>query len=245
MMKLDTGGQIATSLICLGVLGIYSFGCSTPAAYGPSGDERLATAVEGGESDQAAESNAQYLAELQRLSCRDLSEPLTQLETPPDIEAIPQEEDEGEEDSLNVEEEHLTNLMGILEELRRRQKGMAEILSDRPDLSFYSRAAGDGREYDVPSLTRECNLLVEQAELTLEGFIRELLSMPIISEVEQVGRRFRTIPRERVDLDLLDSAVEVLATYDADRLRGQVQAAKARLEEEKAEAQRPQRRRRR
>ncbi|MFW5878582.1 MAG: hypothetical protein ACOCVR_02085, partial [Myxococcota bacterium] len=108
-----------------------------------------------------------------------------------------------------------------------------------------SGPAPGGDTYDVPALTRECNTVLQDAETALDGFIRELLSMPIISEVERRGRRVVSIPKERVDFALLEAAVEVLAPFDGDVLMGRIESARARLEEEKEQANRPIRRRRR
>ncbi len=231
---------------CHRLLGTLAFAllaaCTTPAAYGPSGDERLARAVDGGD-EQAGLANAQHLAEIQRHSCGDLAGRVSDLQTPPPMDAGTDPDEEAPK--VNLEEEHLAALTGAVRELRRRRGAMGDILGSRPDLGFFSGAAADGRHYDVPELARECDLLLEQAELALDAFIREIPSMPIISEVERVGRRVRSVPRERVDFALLATSVEILAPFDADRLMGRVEAARTRLEEEKEAARRPPRRRRR
>jgi hypothetical protein len=236
--------RVPASLLLSFGLGLAA-ACTTPSAYGPSGDERLAMAVEddGGEAGVA---NTEHLADIQRNACGDVAPLVAQLQTPPDPGAM-EEVDGDDEDAVatNLEEEHLAALTGAVRELRSRRGNISDILLNRPDLRFFNGQAADGMHYDIPEVLRVCDQVIEEAELALDAFIRELLSMPILSEVERVGRQVRTVPRERVDFALLGAAVQILAPFDADSLMSRVEAAKSRLEEEQAQAQRPAPRRRR
>ncbi len=203
--------------------------CRSPAAYGPSGDERLARAVGGTAAGEAGAGNAEHLATIEQNSCSNLIDPLADLlASAPEFDPMAGEE---QEEGPNLEEDHLANLTGALRELRRRRGEISDVLGNRPDLAFFSGPAADGRSYDVPEIVRECDGLLEQAELALDSYIREILSMPVVTEVRRVRRRTINVNRERVDLSLLAASIELLAPFDADSLMSRVESARARVNE--------------
>lgn len=200
----------------IALIALLYVGCPVgTGAYGLSGDDRLDEATRGIDDESggpaAGASEAEALQMLAAENCDDAEKNLTELSNELD------------------EEGRLAGLIGLVGQLRGKQKKIDAILEGSSGLEFFNGRTADGTTYNVADMVRACETPRITAEGDLDLLIRDILRLPVVEEIEGKGRRRRSVPKARVEFDLLERAVQVLAPADADSLHEEIRSAKARI----------------
>ncbi len=183
----------------LAVLCLATVGCATGAAYGPSGDSRLDSAVankgEGTDSDKQTLQTAQQ-------GCSDVADKLR----------LARSDDRPEAERLKM-------YADLYADLKNRVTVLEDGLQRNPDLKYRE---GGGK---IQESLDQCNQTYADVKNEFEKFLREIVELPIVQDVKGSTR----VNVARMDFGVVRDAIDVLNPDDKDQLIAKIEAAEKKV----------------